>query len=295
VRTDGGRGGTLRVADLVGMPLRTLAKHPLQAGLGVLIAAMGVGLTVALCALLLGLEQSVVEQIERSGARVLVVMGAFQEGDQAELEALPVRPRSVVPATGFPCIASAGGREAPALVVGTTPAYVALFRFPLAAGRFLTDEDAGAWPPRCVLDGALARRLFGGEQAVGRSVTGTLGDVRVDVEVVGVLRDLADAYQVGLYAEVPQRQVYAHLQSLAPMLRGRIHALLLEAPAIDDLRPLHEAVQKLAASLRQADPPADGAPPRWYQAQIFTEWRTWIHDVNRDFQRMMNGLGLGSG
>jgi putative ABC transport system permease protein len=56
--------------------------------------------------------------------------------------------------------AAAGGREAAAVAVGTTPSYREATRLDLAAGRFLSDLDVSDRKRVVVLGSALARTLF---------------------------------------------------------------------------------------------------------------------------------------
>jgi predicted permease len=72
-----------------------------------------------------------------------------------------------------------------------SPEYFETLRTPLLAGRNLARSDTAAAPPVAVIDQSLARRLFPGLDAVGRTfrAEGEGGKLEPPVEVVGVVKD----------------------------------------------------------------------------------------------------------
>jgi hypothetical protein len=128
---------------------------------------------------------------------------------------------------------------------------------PLRAGRAFTDTDDGRAPRAIILSESLARRLFPGEDPIGRrvhvpgrgegipTVVGIVGDVRHD----------------GLDADVT-RQVYVPFRrqpwsSMMLLVRSTSDPLALvtdikaQVHAVDPLLPLHELQtmeQRLAAT-----------------------------------------------
>ena len=65
-----------------------------------------------------------------------------------------------------------------------TPDYPRVMQIPLRRGRFLTEHDNLASSPVVVIDEVLARRVFGGEDPVGRQIS---VEVLGPVEIVGVV------------------------------------------------------------------------------------------------------------
>jgi predicted permease len=72
-----------------------------------------------------------------------------------------------------------------------SPEYFETLRTPLLAGRNLARSDTAAAPPVAVIDQSLARRLFPGLDAVGRTfrAEGEGGKLEPPVEVVGMVKD----------------------------------------------------------------------------------------------------------
>ncbi len=66
-----------------------------------------------------------------------------------------------------------------------TPGYLAVMRFPLLRGRFLTDRDDLSAPPAVVIDDVMAMHVFPGQDAVGKQLSlMIIGTVQV-IGVVG--------------------------------------------------------------------------------------------------------------
>jgi predicted permease len=81
------------------------------------------------------------------------------------------------------------GREAVVRTVGA--GYFEVMRIPIRVGRSLTAGDDASAPARAVISESLARRMFGGEQPVGRQIRlGAEGGPYSLVEVVGVVGDV---------------------------------------------------------------------------------------------------------
>jgi len=80
----------------------------------------------------------------------------------------------------------------PEAVVRTVGAgYFEVMRIPIRVGRSLTAGDDASAPARAVISESLARRMFGGEQPVGRQIRlGAEGGPYSLVEVVGVVADV---------------------------------------------------------------------------------------------------------
>ncbi|MGH9901810.1 MAG: FtsX-like permease family protein, partial [Pyrinomonadaceae bacterium] len=98
------------------------------------------------------------------------------------------------------------------LTRSVTPGYFATLEIPLVAGRDFTARDAGDAPQVVVITRSTARKLFPGEEALGRRILmGTNNGVGLEMEVVGVADDvrsqtLAQTPEVEFYRPVTQRQ-----------------------------------------------------------------------------------------
>src|SRR5262249_8264449 len=72
---------------------------------------------------------------------------------------------------------------APVFICGSTPAYLKVRCWELAAGRAFTDDDVRARKPLCIVGQTIAQKLFDGESPVGKEII--VGDV--PLKVVGLL------------------------------------------------------------------------------------------------------------
>jgi predicted permease len=133
--------------------------------------------------------------------------------------------------------------------------YFGTMRIPLRAGRDLTDRDDASAPRVAIVNEALARRLWPGQDALGKRVTGLTGDAADPqwTEVVGVVGDVRDA---GL-AEAARPEIYFPYAQTAPVVWPLLQrSLVLVARAAPGAggaaaleRPLREAVARVDASL----------------------------------------------
>jgi len=87
--------------------------------------------------------------------------------------------------------APAPGKEENTVFRYTRPGYFATMRVPLIEGRDFTDHDDASAPPVVIVNQAIARHFFPGEDPLGKRIT--LSDVRKHpdwVTIVGVIRDM---------------------------------------------------------------------------------------------------------
>lgn len=82
------------------------------------------------------------------------------------------------------------------------PGYFDVVGIPLLLGRKLGPQDTPASPRVCVINEELAQRFFAGRNPVGQHLTATFRRQKVQLEVVGVVKN---ARTRSLYAEIPQR------------------------------------------------------------------------------------------
>jgi len=142
-----------------------------------------------------------------------------------------------------------------------SPDFLRTLRLPLLRGRFLADSDELKGRKVCVINQALASRLFPGEDAIGKklqTVTFLVRDYREIVGIVGDVRqdNLSDPPPPQIY--VPQAQSpwffatllvripggAAHLAGLQAALRRADPSLAL------NVRPLEENIARTATAPR---------------------------------------------
>ncbi|MBF5045176.1 ABC transporter permease [Aggregicoccus sp. 17bor-14] len=146
------------------------------------------------------------------------------------------------------------GQEPIAEYRGTSPGFFATLGIPLLAGRDFTEADGvkGAVMP-VIVNEALARRHFGGQEAIGKQLR--VGDTLA--QVVGVV---GNVHQAGLHL-APLAEI--HIPYNHPELSGWLNDMTLVVKSA--LPP-----DSLAASLRQVVRSVDADQPL-YQVQTMQE------------------------
>jgi putative ABC transport system permease protein len=130
-----------------------------------------------------------------------------------------------------------------------TEDYFTVMRVRLIEGRVFTDADRAGAPGVCILNESLARRLFGGESAIGRVILrGRHADQAH--QIVGVV---ADVKTYGLRAATPDEIFYPFRQL------PRANAAIVARTA-GDPSALEPVLRAAAASIDPAQPIAGFAP-----------------------------------
>ena len=116
------------------------------------------------------------------------------------------------------------------------PGFLATLRAPMIAGREFSEHDTPSTPPVALVNEALAKRLWGSTDAVGRSV---LLDGRT-FQVVGVVKD----YRPHAFGDSPRATAYvAYWQSaFAPQVDANL-AIRVEGDPLRALADIRRALQ----------------------------------------------------
>jgi putative ABC transport system permease protein len=164
---------------LLRLGLHGLLQHKLRSTLSILGVVFGVAAVVAMSSVGEGARREAVSQIGALGIDSITLRA--QPGGEGAAEGLRLRDadavRQVIPAVlavaplrEAALTAQAGGRLAPAVVVGTTPSYREAARLRLARGRFLSDIDVSEGKRVAVLGAFVAAALFPLGDARGQQV-----------------------------------------------------------------------------------------------------------------------------
>jgi predicted permease len=144
-----------------------------------------------------------------------------------------------------------------------TPGYFRTMRIPLVAGRLFEDGDGVEAPPVALVNQALARRYFPGEDPIGKRVRTFFEGRDNFVTIVGVVGDTRDQALTGdprpqIYRSFFQRpQGWMSLlvrtsgdpTALVPSVRSLVQALDPDVP-LSDLRTLSDVVASSIAQPR---------------------------------------------
>jgi putative ABC transport system permease protein len=130
-----------------------------------------------------------------------------------------------------------------------TEDYFAVMRVRLVEGRLFTDADRAGAPAVCIVNESLARRLFGGDSAIGRVILRGRNADQAH-QIVGVV---ADVKTYGLRAATPDEIFYPFRQ----LPRANVAIVARTAGSPSALEPVFRAA---AASIDPLQPIAAFAP-----------------------------------
>jgi putative ABC transport system permease protein len=180
---------------------KALWRHRTRTALALGGTAVGVAAVLAMSAIGEGAKREVVTRIGALGRNLLVVSAGPQERVPgrpvirgATVQTLTVADAAAIldqssliaraaPSQDRGAQINLGDRSTTATIRGTTPDYEVIRDFPAADGRWFTEEESRAGMRVAVIGERVRDRMFGDEEAVGRTVR--IG--RVPFEVVGVL------------------------------------------------------------------------------------------------------------
>jgi putative ABC transport system permease protein len=119
-----------------------------------------------------------------------------------------------------------------------TPEYFRTLAIPLVRGRLFTAEDDGSHMQVALINQTAARRLWPGDDPIGRKVR-TGGSTAAWRTVIGIV---GDVYQYGLDSQKTM-QVYV------PYLQNRVSGVTLLVRGVQEVRPLVPGIRAAVASV----------------------------------------------
>lgn len=150
-------------------------------------------------------------------------------------------------------------KQAGATQHAISPGWRDALRIPLFAGRDLTDADREGSPKVVLVNEAFARRYCQGAPAIGRRIAWGVGDVKPDIEIIGVIgnvhsSDLRQAATPAVYMPYMQEQTLGRMtfyvrsasdeKAIASHLRQVVKSLDPDLP-VYQLRPLQARIDEV--------------------------------------------------
>jgi putative ABC transport system permease protein len=188
----------MKLGALLQIALRALAANKLRSALTMLGIVIGVAAVIVMIAVGAGAQARVEEQIRSLGSNLLLVMsGARTQGGVrlpqgssqtlSEDDAIAIN-QEIADAVAAPAVRGgaqvvAGNANWSTQIYGTTPEYLQVREWPLAAGRGFTPAEMARAGKVCLLGATVARELFGDADPLDQVIR----IKRVPFTVVGVL------------------------------------------------------------------------------------------------------------
>ncbi|MEQ1581097.1 MAG: ABC transporter permease [Steroidobacteraceae bacterium] len=176
----------MRTADLLRLTASSVTSHRLRAGLTALGIAIGVTAVVLLTSIGEGVHRFVLSEFTQFGTNIITVTPGKTQTFGGSLGALnSVRPLTVDDVEALsraPYVIAAdpvvqgnaevefAGRKRRTTVYGIGPKFAEAFRFAVAEGTFLPEDDPRAPRALAVLGSRMHRELFGDQSALGQTI-----------------------------------------------------------------------------------------------------------------------------
>jgi len=176
----------VKIADLVILSLRQLAKNKLRSGLTVLGVVIGIAAVTVMVSIGQGGQALIQDEFRNLGSNVLIVFPTWKEsaggtregraqtltGEDAKAiaeECPAVRAASPLVGAGGQVVGG-GTNWKPEVMQGVGPDFLLVRNLRIAGGEFFTDRDVAAANKVCVIGQTVARKLFPGQDPVGQLV-----------------------------------------------------------------------------------------------------------------------------
>jgi putative ABC transport system permease protein len=188
----------MSLAALLRLALRALAINKLRSALTMLGIVIGVGAVIVMIGVGAGAQARVEEQIRALGSNILLIMsGARTQGGArlavgsgqtlSEDDAIAIN-REIPEATAAPALRGGaqvvwGNANWATQIYGTTPEYLEVREWPLAAGRSFIPSEVTGGGKVALLGSTVARNLFGTADPIDQVIR----IKRVPFTVIGVL------------------------------------------------------------------------------------------------------------
>jgi putative ABC transport system permease protein len=189
----------MRIFTVLRIALRALRRNKLRTALTMLGMIIGVGAVIASVSITTGARQQVEEQIASLGENMLLVFPGSFSSSGARLgwgnwhslkleDAMAIQTQlqgvaAVSPENGTRIQVIAGNQNWNTRIVGESPQYLQIRRWPLAEGEMFGDQHVQVAAKVCVIGRTVAQQLFPNQEALGKMIR-----VRsIPCQIIGVL------------------------------------------------------------------------------------------------------------
>jgi putative ABC transport system permease protein len=262
----------MNLGALFKVALRALAVNKLRSALTMLGIVIGVGAVIVMIAVGAGAQARVEDQIRALGSNLLLVMpgsttaggvrlgfgsaSTLTEDDVAAIN------REIPEALAAPALRGSaqviwGNTNWSTQIYGTTPEYLDVRQWPLAAGRSFEPAEMAAAAKVCLIGATVARQLFGDADPLDQSIR----IKRVPFTVIGVL-DVKGQSLMGTDQDdlvlVPIKTARSRVLGTASAARNRtVGTIWVKAAEGVDTKEIEGQVRSLLRQRHRIQPGAD--------------------------------------
>lgn len=188
--------------EMLRTTVHSLSAHKLRTALSVLGILIGVASVIAMISVGQGATYDIRSRVESLGAELVTVSPAFRLGRAGvastqvtetftleladELRKAPAV-RDVVPIIQTNGTIKYRDRNLQTTLMGVTPAYPSVVNYPVARGRFFSEQDLENYAKVLVLGSEVAQQLFPDEDPLGKEVVLERAGTRFLFTIIGVM------------------------------------------------------------------------------------------------------------
>lgn len=188
--------------EMLRVTVNNLSAHKLRSALSVLGILIGVASVIAMISVGQGATYEIRSRVEALGSDLITVSPAFRVGRAGvasaqltevftleladELAKAPAI-RDVVPIVQVNGTIKYRDRNLQTTLMGVTSAYTSVLNYPVANGRFFSEQDLERYEKVLALGSEVAQQLFPGEDPVGKEVVIERAGTRFLFIVIGVM------------------------------------------------------------------------------------------------------------
>jgi putative ABC transport system permease protein len=177
----------VKIFESLAIAIKSLLANKLRSALTMLGIIIGVGAVITLMSVGRGAQAHITSTFEKMGTNVLYVMStSSEEGGMMAIQYGATTPNltlddakalehidsvtAVASANENYVEVTAGGENKAAIIHGTTPEYLQVYKRSIASGQFFSDRDIASRNAVVVLGSEVAEDLFGDDDPVGQMV-----------------------------------------------------------------------------------------------------------------------------
>jgi putative ABC transport system permease protein len=262
----------VKIGSLFRIALRALAVNKLRSALTMLGIVIGVGAVIVMIAVGAGAQKRVEEQVRALGSNLLLVMpgsttaggvrmGFGSASTLTEDDVTSIN-REIPEALAAPALRGSaqvvyGNANWSTQMFGTTPDYLEVRQWPLAAGRTFEPAEMAGAAKVCLIGATVARQLFGDADPIDQSIR----IKRVPFTVIGVL-DVKGQSLMGTDQDdlilMPIKTARSRVLGTASAARNRtVGTIWVKVADGVDTRVVEDQVRSLLRQRHRVQPGAD--------------------------------------
>lgn len=192
----------MSLLEMLRTTVSNLSAHKLRSALSVLGILIGVASVIAMISVGQGATYDIRSRVEALGSDLITVGSAFRVGragvastqvaqtftlELADELAKAPAVRDVVPVIQTNGTIKYRDRNLQTTLMGVTPAYSSVLNYPVANGRFFSEQDLERYAKVLVLGSEIAQQIFPSEDPVGKEVVIERSGTRFLFIVIGVM------------------------------------------------------------------------------------------------------------